>query len=154
MKPKFRNYISITHLRIKLSLKVLYMRLTDSPETSVLNHLTPRKDPEEGRLYCNRGESRRSPIELHKNHRGHHRSCWCGGPSPGVSLYHGMFGVFMAFTVKFAVFWTATPYNAIKVYLEFDGIFPPFPEYRSSITFFLMWVNFYFSKRLSFTARR
>jgi hypothetical protein len=33
------------------------MEPTGSPETSVLNQLTPRNDPEDGRIQFNRGES-------------------------------------------------------------------------------------------------
>ena len=34
-----------------------------SPETAVLNHITPPNNPEDGRIYFNRGESQRSRAE-------------------------------------------------------------------------------------------
>jgi hypothetical protein len=66
LKLTFRDYLSVPSSRVKLSSLTLWplnVGEIGNPETSVLNHLTPCNNPEDGRINLNRSGSVRQPMD-------------------------------------------------------------------------------------------
>jgi hypothetical protein len=51
--------VNLVAVLVGLNFSVVWVIAISSPETSVSNHLTPRNNPEDGRVHVNRGRSLR-----------------------------------------------------------------------------------------------